>query len=133
MNLKKEIFVLIGLGIIAVLVLAGGIYNIYNNKSKATLNESESNDLGKIYFSNATLTSGYLMMQNYTPKLIIHCKPYSSSDLNEPSDIYQDSYVIMWMYSQCAMIEANPMMFAKSLKKYHVCFILENKSIGDCN
>lgn len=125
---KKLIIILIGIFAIIILLLAGFHYVL---NPEQDLNESNYSNDKQIYFSNftANFTAGDLQLgsyyQNYTPKLIINCEPFKS--MSYVTETYQ-----FWIYSQCAIIETNPMAYDKSLEKYHVCFKLENKSVGDC-
>lgn len=68
---------------------------------------------------------------NQTPRITILCKPLSDNKENREVMPY-----ISWIYSQCAIVEANENLnlydYDLMFKKYHVCFIIENKSIGDC-
>lgn len=56
-------------------------------------------------------------------RLIVVCLP-SYSTLEE------SGYSFL---TQCAIVESQPDIYDKSLKKYHLCFRFENKSVGDCD
>ena len=125
-NLNFSLGILLALFIITTVCII-----IENNKSNEIILNDYINLSNQPYYMPYNKTNQLMInIVNKPRTLTINCTYF----INGNDNLMQVEYAFQ---SQCALLEGMSKHliynYSKSFAKYHVCFELENKSMGECN